>query len=113
MKYFFIGGAILAGIISSPFAAGLDTAKIDQITGLRGKMNEKERAYKVTFPRDDVKVVVDGWMMPPFMGFGTLAAFAATNVVAMVMGNTVLFEEEVNAAMSAALENVLKVTALY
>jgi hypothetical protein len=113
MKYFFIGGAILAGIISSPFAADLDTARIDQITGLKGKMNEKERAYKVTFPRDDVKVVVDGWTMPPFMGLGTWAAFTSTKGGAMVMGDTVLFEDEVNAAMLAALENGLNVTALH
>ena len=31
-------------------ATDLDTAKIDQITGLKGKMNEKEGVYKVTFP---------------------------------------------------------------
>ena len=113
MKYFFISGAILVGIISSPFAADLDTARIDQITGLKGKMNEKERAYKVTFPRDDVKVVVDGWTMPPFMGLGTWAAFTATKDGAMVMGDTVLFEDEVNTAMSTALENGFKVTALH
>src|SRR5204862_6002073 len=77
------------------------------------KMNEKEGVYKVTFPRGDVKVVVDGWSMPPFMGLGTWAAFTATKDGAMVMGDTVLFEDEVNAAMSAALENGLSVTALH
>ena len=91
----------------------LDTAKIDQITGLNGKMNEKEGVYRVTFPRDDVKVVVDGWTMPPFMGLGTWAAFTETKNGAMVMGDTVLFEDEVNAAMSAALDNGLSVTALH
>jgi len=97
------------GIVS----AALDTAKIDQITGLKGKFNEKEGVYKVTFPRNDVKVVVDGWTMPPFMGLGTWAAFTATKDGAMVMGDTVLFEDEVNAAMSAALDNGLNVTALH
>jgi hypothetical protein len=91
----------------------LDTAKIDQITGLKGKLNEKEEVYKVTFPRNDVKVVVDGWTMPPFMGLGTWAAFTPTKDGAMVMGDTVLFEDEVNAAMSAALDNGLNVTALH
>ena len=91
----------------------LDTAKIDQITGLKGKLNEKEGAYKVTFPRNDVKVVVDGWTMPPFMGLGTWAAFTPTNEGAMVMGDTVLFEDEVNATISAALDNGLNVTALH
>jgi hypothetical protein len=94
-------------------STALDTAKIDQITGLKGKLNEKEAVYKLTFPRNDVKVVVDGWTMPPFMGLGTWAAFTPTKDGAMVMGDTVLFEDEVNAAMSAALDNGLNVTALH
>ena len=69
---------ILLGLISSALAADLDTARIDQITGLKGKFNEKEGVYKVTFPRNDVKIIVDGWTMPPFMGLGTWAAFTAT-----------------------------------
>jgi hypothetical protein len=96
------------------FAADLDTGRIDELTGLKGKMNEKEGVYKVTFPRNDVKVVVDGWTMPPFMGLGTWAAFTkGAHAEAMVMGDTVLFEDEVNAAMSAALDNGLNVTALH
>jgi hypothetical protein len=93
--------------------AGLDTAKIDQITALKGKLNEKEGVYKVTLPRSETKVIIDGWTMPPFMGLGTWAAFIATQNGAMVMGDTVLFEDEVNAAMSAALDNGLSVTALH
>jgi hypothetical protein len=99
--------------IARSFAADLDTGRIDELTGLKGKMNEKEGVYKVTFPRDDVKVVVDGWTMPPFMGLGTWAAFTETKTGAMVMGDTVLFEDEVNPALSAALDNGLSVTALH
>jgi uncharacterized protein DUF1259 len=113
MKKSLIRGTILLGMISSTFAADLDMARIDQITGLKGKFNQKEGVYKITFPRDDVKVVVDGWTMPPFMGLGTWAAFTSTKDGAMVMGDTVLFEDEVNAAMSAALDNGLNVTALH
>src|SRR6266699_889928 len=104
---------IFCATITAALAAALDTAKIDQVTGLKGKFNEKEGVYKVTFPRGDVKVVVDGWSMPPFMGLGTWAAFTATKDGAMVMGDTVLFEDEVNAAMNAALDNGLSVTALH
>ena len=104
---------ILLGLISSALAANLDTARIDELTGLKGKMNDKEGVYKVTVPRNDVKIAVDGWTMPPFMGLGTWAAFTATQNGAMVMGDTVLFEDEVNAAMSAALDNGLNVTALH
>ncbi len=97
----------------SASATDLDTAKIDELTGLKGKMNQAEGVYKVSFPRDDVPVSVDGWTMPPFMGLGTWAAFQGTNEKAMVMGDTVLFQDEVNPAMSVALENGLKVTALH
>jgi len=100
--------------IARSFAADLDTGRIDELTGLKGKLNDKEGVYKVTFPRDDVKVVVDGWTMPPFMGLGTWAAFTkGAHTEAMVMGDTVLFEDEVNSAMSAALDNGLSVTALH
>jgi hypothetical protein len=113
MKTYLLSVLICCGTITAALAATLDTAKIDQITGLKGKMNEKEGVYKVTFPRNDVNVTVDGWPMPPFMGLGTWAAFTQTKDGAMVMGDTVLFEDEVNAAMSTALDNGLNVTALH
>src|SRR5207248_3784151 len=113
-KNFFLRTTILLGIISSTFAGEFNTARIDELTGLKGKMNEKEGVYRVTFPRADVKVVVDGWTMPPFMGLGTWAAFTkGAHTEAMVMGDTVLFEDEVSSAMSAALDNGLQVTALH
>ncbi len=114
MKIFPLRTTILLGVISSTLAADLNTARIDELTGLKGKLNEKEGVYKVTFPRSDVKVIVDGWTMPPFMGLGTWAAFTkGEHSEAMVMGDTVLFEDEVNAAMSVALDNGLNVTALH
>jgi hypothetical protein len=113
MKSYLLIILIFCATITAALAAALDTAKIDQLTGLKGKMNEKEGVYKVTFPRNEVNVVVDGWTLPPFMGLGTWAAFTPTKDGAMVMGDTVLFEDEVNAAMSAALDNGLNVTALH
>jgi hypothetical protein len=105
------GISLMAG--AGSLEAALDTAKIDNLTGLKGKLNEKEQVYRVTFPRNDVKVAVDGWSMPPFMGLGTWAAFTETKGGAMMMGDTVIFEDEVNPAMSAALDNGLSVTALH
>jgi len=114
MKQIFTTGLVLIAFVYASVAADLNTARIDELTGLKGKMNEKEGVYKVTFPRNDVKVVVDGWTMPPFMGLGTWAAFTqGSHTEAMVMGDTVLFEDEVNPAMSVALENGLSVTALH
>ena len=112
MKSFF-AGAVLAMVLSSNVTAALDTAKIDEITGLKGKLNPKEGVYKVTFPRSDVKVVIDGWPMPPFMGLGTWAGFTGANERALMMGDTVLFEDEVNPVMSVALDQGLSVTALH
>ena len=113
MKKLFILAAIFAAAaVSAP--AALDTAKIDNLTGLKGKLNEKEGVYRVSFPRSDVKVAVDGWTMPPFMGLGTWAAFTqGSHTEAIVMGDTVLFEDEANPAMSVALESGLSVTALH
>src|ERR1700736_3303717 len=114
MKQIFITGLIFAAFTCASLAADLDTSKIENLTGLKGQMDEKESVYKVTFPRNDVKIVVDGWTMPAFMGLGTWAAFTkGVHTEAMVMGDTVLFEDEVNAAMSAALDNGLSVTALH
>jgi hypothetical protein len=107
---------LMLGFISQVFvaAADLDTTRIDELTGLKGKMNQQEGVYKITFPRADVKVSVDGWPMPPFMGLGTWAAFTkGSKTEAIMMGDTVLFEDEVNPALSAALDNGLEVTALH
>jgi hypothetical protein len=112
MTKVFLSIALMIAIIER--ASALDTAKIDEITGLKGKLNEREGVYRLTFPRDDVKVAVDGWMMPPFMGLGTWAAFSqGSRTEAIVMGDTVLFEDEVNPAISAALDKGLSVTALH
>src|SRR5438105_2410879 len=112
MKKLFFAAAVSFSVAAYG-SVTLDTAKIDSLTGLKGKLNEKEGVYRITFLRNE-KITVDGWTMPPFMGLGTWAAFTqGSHTEAMVMGDTVLFEDEANPAMSAALENGLSVTALH
>lgn len=95
-------------------AGNLDTARIEQIIGIQGALNTNEGVFKITSPRGDVKIGVDGWTMPPFMGLASWAAFTADHMgEAMVMGDKVLFQDEVNPVMSAAFENGLSVTALH
>src|SRR5882724_8258455 len=94
-------------------SAELDTAKIEQVVGLKGTYNTNEEVFKITVPRTDVKVSVDGWTMPPFMGLASWAAFTKGMDQTMVMGDTVLFQDEVNTVMSVALDNGLSVTALH
>ena len=72
-KFILIGALYCAQVVIT--SAGIDGSKIDAITGLKGKLNDKEGVYKITWPRTDVKVAVDGWTMPAFMGLGTWAAF--------------------------------------
>ena len=53
----------------------LDTGAIETATGVKGTVNNEEGVFKVTFPRADVKVSVDGTPMPPFMGLSSWAGF--------------------------------------
>jgi hypothetical protein len=102
----------LAAFVTS--AAPLDTAKIDQLTGLKGSLNKHEEVYKVSLPRSDLKIAVDQWQMPPFMGLTSWAAFmSGMKDNTMVMGDLVLMQDEINPVMSAALDNGLQVTALH
>ena len=65
---------IILSLSSLPVFAALDTNRIEQLTGLKGAWNATEGVFKVTAPRNDVKVSVDGWTMPPFMGLASWAA---------------------------------------
>jgi protein-tyrosine-phosphatase len=87
---------------------------IDEITGAKGSYTAGEDVYRVTFPRTDVAVAIEGRGMHPFMGFISWAAFTpGSHGGLMVMGDLVLFEDEVNPVMSAALDAGLEVTALH
>jgi hypothetical protein len=93
--------------------ASLDTARIESLTGLKGKLDAKEGVFKVSYPRDDLKAVVGGVAMTPPMGLTAWAAFTRAGDHAMVMGDMVLLEDQVDSVMSAALDNGLEVTALH
>lgn len=104
--------AFFAVTLSAP--AALDQPRISQLTGLTGSWNEAEGVYKVAQPRTDLPVTVDEWRMPPFMGLTSWASFMlGGKKEVMVMGDLVLFEDEVNPVMSALFEAGLEVTALH
>ena len=107
---------IAIALLSLPAAAaknGLDTARIEQITGVKGKWNEKEGVFKVEMPRSDLAVTTAGTKMIPPLGLTAWAAFTKAGAHTVVMGDMVLTEDQVNPAMSAALDNGLQVTALH
>lgn len=115
MTYFLRSlGVLSSSLIASVAAAALDTAKIDTLTGLKGTWSEAEKVHKVTQPRSDLPITVDGWTMPPFMGLTSWAAFTeGRKEEVMLAGDLVLFEDEVNPVMSAAFDAGLSVTALH
>jgi hypothetical protein len=91
----------------------LDGPKIEQLTGAKGKLDEKENVFKVSMPRSDLNVTSDGVKLTPAMGLTCWAAFTPMGGHTMVMGDQVLLEDQVNPVMSVALENGLEVTALH
>jgi hypothetical protein len=58
-------------------------------------------------------VKVDGMPLKPFAGLGSWAAFTPAPHGAMVMGDTVVFQDEVTPAMDAAFAGGLEVTGLH
>jgi uncharacterized protein DUF1259 len=95
-------------------AQNLDTAKIEKLTGLKGTFDEGEGVFKVTSPRTDIPVTIDQWKMAPFMGLTSWAGFQKGKAAdAMVMGDLVLFQDEVNPVMSELFGAGVSVTALH
>lgn len=68
---------------------------------------------RIAWSRTDVPVSVGRTRLPPAAGLGSWAAFIPTARGAMVMGDTVVFEDEVDAAMDAAFAHGLSVTGLH
>jgi len=92
----------------------LDAFKIEQLTGLKGTLNKEENVFKVSFPRNEVNISVDDWPMPPFMGLTAWVSFTTgSKAETMIMGDLVMFQDEVNPVMSVLLENDIQVTALH
>jgi hypothetical protein len=105
---------VIAPTDAADTSSDFNTAEIERLTGLKGTYSTEENVFKVSQPRTDVKIQVDKWAMAPFMGLTSWAAFApAKDGQVMMMGDTVLFEDEVNPVMSAAFEAGLEVTALH
>ena len=101
---------------ATPLSPPIDEAAIASSTGVEKPEKSPDGTVKVTFPRKDVDVSVDGWKLPPFMGLTSWAAFTPAKAgvaEAMVMGDLVLFADEVNPVMSVLFDNGVEATALH
>jgi hypothetical protein len=97
--------------LSSP-QHGLEKRAIGDAAGSPATMTQ-DGVVRITWARGDVPVMVDGMRLKPAAGLGTWAAFTQTGHGAMVMGDTVVFQDEVTPAMDAAFAAGLEVTALH
>ncbi len=93
-------------------AAEIDPARIGEASGTVAKA-QADGVVRIGWSRDDVAVTVDGVRLPPAAGLGSWAAFMPMDENAMLMGDTVVFEDEVDAAMDAAFKAGLDVTGLH
>lgn len=107
--------ALLAVLAIPPaWAAELVSAKIGEAANAEATL-QPDGVVRIGWSRDEVPVMVDGVRLPPAQGLGSWAAFKAMgdSGQAMVMGDTVVFQDEVDAAMDAALAFGLSVTGLH
>ena len=102
-----------ARIAIAETASKLNTQKIETLTGLKGNYNEKEEVFKVSYPRNDIQSTSNGVKLAPGLGLTSWVAFQKFGKETMLMGDTVLLEDQVGPVMSVALDNGLEVTALH
>ena len=105
-----IGAAAFA--LAQGGGAKLDEAKIAQAAGVKATTTP-DGVVRLAWARTDVPVTIDGLAFKPAAGLGSWAAFTATKHGAMVMGDTVVFQDEVTPAMDAAFAGGLEVTGLH
>ena len=95
-----------------PSPAALDVAAIEEASRTKATVSA-DGVVRIGWARTDVAVTIDGMPFKPAAGLGSWAAFTATSQGAMVMGDTVVFQDEVDAAMDAAIKGGLAITALH
>jgi hypothetical protein len=110
----FLAAMALAGAVPAARAANeaLNAERIGTAAGVKATTTD-DGVVRIAWSRNDVPVKVDGMPLKPFAGLGSWAAFTKAPHGAMVMGDTVVFEDEVTPAMDAAFAAGLEVTGLH
>ena len=103
---------VLAATVSTSALAAPDWSKVDQAIG-RSAPTMPGDVHRYGFPRSDLHVTVDGVTISPALALGGWLAFKAEGDSAMVMGDLVLTEDEINPVMSKLLQGGIAVTAVH
>jgi biotin operon repressor len=113
MKRFSICLGVLAALASGAVsAADVDWSKVDQALGRAGA-DQAGGIHKFSFPRSDLKVVVDGVEIKPAFALGSWVAFQPAGSDAMVMGDLVLKDTEISAVMKRLIDDGIQVSAVH
>src|SRR6266851_936445 len=118
MRNFFASSmfSILAAVFSTAAIAAVPQqarVSIDRITGGKGTYLADDGAYKVVFPREEATIITDDRTLSPSLGLNSWVAFtAAIHHDAILTGQFLLLEDEVNAVLTVALDAGLEVTGL-
>ena len=108
----FIGlGACLLGSVSTAQAQNIDWQKVDETLGRKPAVSDDVHRYG--FPRSDLSVTLDGVTIKPALALGGWIAFKPGHGGAMVMGDLVLLETEINPVMAKMIANGLEITAIH
>jgi hypothetical protein len=102
---------IVASTAVGAHAQTIDWAKIDGIFGRAGAVSGT--AHRYGFPRSDLQVTLDGVTIRPTLALGGWVAFQPMGNTAMVMGDLVLLQTEVNPVMAKLIEGGVDVTAVH
>lgn len=113
MTFRHIGLALALGsfLTGAAFAATADLSKVDAI--FERKPAVADGVFRYGFPRSDLNVVLDGVTIKPSLALGGWVAFKPMRREAMIMGDLVLTESEVNPVMAKLLSGGVEVTALH
>src|SRR6202163_1514102 len=104
-----LGAALLTSMPAR--AADIDWKKVDAALGKTAAVSGEVHRYG--FPRSDLQVTVDGVAIRPTLALGGWAAFLPMHGEAMVMGDLVLLETEINPVMAKLLEGGIEITAVH
>jgi hypothetical protein len=89
----------------------LDIALIEKITGLKPFVNKGECIVSV--PQNDLSIEVSGFKIIPPMGLGTSVGFTPLPDGAMVMGDIVLTENDLEKVQQEVIRQGLTITAVH
>ena len=104
--------SLLAALpFSAAVAQEIDWQKIDDALGRKAAVSGDVHRYG--FPRSDLVVALDGVAIKPALALGGWIAFKPIHGQAMVMGDLVLLETEINPVMLKLMEGGLEITAVH